>query len=44
MAGIVANAEIDVDGTADEVWAALIDPVQIKQYMFGSQVDTDWRP
>jgi uncharacterized protein YndB with AHSA1/START domain len=25
------------------VWSALTDPEQIKQYMFGSQVVTDWQ-
>ena len=26
----------------DQVWEALTDPDQIKKYMFGSQVETDW--
>ena len=26
------------------MWAALTEPEQIKQYMFGSHVDTDWQP
>jgi uncharacterized protein YndB with AHSA1/START domain len=44
MAGIVATAEIDVDASPKRVWHALTDPDQIKQYMFGSQVETDWKP
>ena len=43
MTGFVATAEIDVDAPPDKVWAALIDPEQIKKYMFGSQVVTDWK-
>ena len=44
MAGIVATAEIDIDAPPERVWAALTDPDQIEQYMFGSRVDTDWQP
>ena len=42
MADYVATAEIDVDAPAPRVWAALTDPGQIKQYMFGSTVESDW--
>jgi uncharacterized protein YndB with AHSA1/START domain len=38
----VASAEIEVDASRDRVWAALTDPDQIKEYMFGSEVLTDW--
>jgi uncharacterized protein YndB with AHSA1/START domain len=41
---IVATAEVEVSAPADRVWAALTEPAQIKQYMFGSQVETDWQP
>ena len=26
------------------VWSALTDPAEIKRYMFGSEVETDWKP
>jgi uncharacterized protein YndB with AHSA1/START domain len=39
----VATAEVEIDAPADKVWSALTDPEQIKQYMFGSQVVTDWK-
>jgi uncharacterized protein YndB with AHSA1/START domain len=39
----VATAEIEIDAPPAKVWTALTDPEQIKEYMFGSQVDTDWR-
>jgi uncharacterized protein YndB with AHSA1/START domain len=44
MAGYVATAETEINATPDQVWAALTDPEQIKKYMFGSQVETDWQP
>ena len=43
MADHVATAETEMDASRAEVWAALTDPEQIKQYMFGSQVETDWK-
>jgi uncharacterized protein YndB with AHSA1/START domain len=39
----VATAEIEVNASPAEVWNALTDPEQIKEYMFGSQVVTDWK-
>ena len=44
MVGHVAIAETEIDASPDQVWSALTDPEQIKQYMFGSQVETDWQP
>jgi uncharacterized protein YndB with AHSA1/START domain len=39
----VATAETEIDAPRDRVWDALTDPEQIKEYMFGSQVVTDWK-
>jgi uncharacterized protein YndB with AHSA1/START domain len=44
MADLIATAEIDLDASPDKVWAALTDPDQIREYMFGSTVETDWTP
>jgi len=44
MADHVASAAIEIDASPGEVWTALTDPEQIKKYMFGSQVETDWQP
>lgn len=44
MTGIVASAEITIAAPVTDVWAALTDPAQIKEYMFGSTVETDWQP
>lgn len=43
MAHYVATADTDINASPSEVWAALTDPDQIKEYMFGSQVVTDWK-
>ena len=43
MADYVATAETEIDAPREKVWAALTDPEQIKEYMFGSQVETDWK-
>jgi uncharacterized protein YndB with AHSA1/START domain len=44
MTGIVATAEVDVAASPQVVWAALTDPEQVKQYMFGTELETDWQP
>jgi len=43
MADHVATAETDIDASPIRVWTALTDPEQIKKYMFGSEVETDWK-
>jgi uncharacterized protein YndB with AHSA1/START domain len=44
MAGLIATATTDITAEPGAVWAALTDPKKIKEYMFGSQVVTDWKP
>jgi uncharacterized protein YndB with AHSA1/START domain len=44
MAGIVATAETDISASPARVWSALTDPAEIEKYMFGSRVETDWKP
>jgi uncharacterized protein YndB with AHSA1/START domain len=39
----IAKAFTTVDAPVARVWEALVDPAAIKQYMFGTNVDTDWR-
>ena len=43
MADHVATAETEISASPAQVWAALTDPELIKEYMFGSQVETDWQ-
>jgi uncharacterized protein YndB with AHSA1/START domain len=43
MTGIhIAIATAKIHAPADDVWKALTDPVLIKEYMFGSEVTSDW--
>ncbi len=40
---LIASASTTVDTTVDKAWDALIDPAAIKQYMFGTNVASDWK-
>jgi uncharacterized protein YndB with AHSA1/START domain len=44
MATRVATARIEIDASPEEVWKALTEPALIGEYMFGTQVETDWKP
>jgi uncharacterized protein YndB with AHSA1/START domain len=44
MAGHIATAETDIRAPRTTVWRALTDPDEIQKYMFGSRVETDWKP
>ncbi len=39
----VAKSEIQIDAPASKVWEALVDPKLIKQYLFGTEVTTNWK-
>ena len=39
---LIAHASTVIDAPADKVWEALIDPVAVKQYMFGANVVSSW--
>lgn len=41
--GIVSEASILIDAPREKVWEAVVTPALIKQYMMGSDVDTDWQ-
>lgn len=38
-----AKTSIVIDAPRSKVWEALIDPVQVKQYLFGTDMKTDWK-
>ena len=39
----IARAEIVIHAPASDVWDALVKPELIKQYLFGTEVTTDWQ-
>lgn len=39
----VAKATIEVDAPRSKVWDALTNPDLIRQYLFGTEVTTDWQ-
>jgi uncharacterized protein YndB with AHSA1/START domain len=40
---LLAKASTTINATAAEVWDALVDPAKIKQYMFGTTVESEWK-
>jgi uncharacterized protein YndB with AHSA1/START domain len=39
---LLAKASTTIEATAAEVWDALVDPAKIHEYMFGTNVASDW--
>jgi uncharacterized protein YndB with AHSA1/START domain len=39
----VATASVTTKASAEAVYAALMDPAKIKQYLFGTEVSSDWK-
>jgi uncharacterized protein YndB with AHSA1/START domain len=40
---LTAKASILIQSTSAKVWKALTEPELIKQYLFGTQVTSDWK-
>lgn len=41
---ITGHVEINIHASLTKVWEALTDPKMIKQYFFGTDAKTDWKP
>jgi len=41
--GLVASARVGIDAPIATVWDALVNPKVIKQYMFGTDVVSEWK-
>src|SRR5687768_6475960 len=41
---LTAKAAVDIQAPASAVWKALVTPELIKQYLFGTETKTDWKP
>ena len=44
MAELLIRKSIDVDAPAEILWKVLTDSEFIRQYMFGCNAETDWKP
>jgi uncharacterized protein YndB with AHSA1/START domain len=40
---LIAKASATINAPSERVWDALVNPEAIKQFMFGTNVDSDWR-
>jgi uncharacterized protein YndB with AHSA1/START domain len=41
-AGYVATSTITIDAPRQRVWAVLTDPESVREFMFGTELETDW--
>ncbi|MGC2208426.1 MAG: SRPBCC domain-containing protein [Candidatus Dormiibacterota bacterium] len=39
----MAEKSITINASADAVWQALTDPEMVRQYMYGTNMETDWQ-
>jgi uncharacterized protein YndB with AHSA1/START domain len=44
MTNHIATASVVIDASPQAVWAALTNPETVKQYYFGTDLETDWQP
>ena len=44
MLGHIAEATVIVAAPPARVWAALTEPDQVRQYLMGTELRTDWKP
>ena len=42
MTGYEANSAITIDAPRERVWAVITDPVSAREFMFGTELVTDW--
>ena len=38
-----AKSTIEINAPVSKVWEALVNPELVRQYLFGTEVDTDWK-
>jgi uncharacterized protein YndB with AHSA1/START domain len=43
MINLIARAQIKIHASQNRVWEALVNPEQIKKYMFDTEVISDWK-
>lgn len=42
--GYISSYTTVLDASVEAVWCALTEPVLVKKYLFGSLLETDWKP
>lgn len=42
--GFISTYKTVLDASVEAVWCALTEPVLVKKYLFGAQLETDWKP
>lgn len=40
---LIAESSITIQASPPKVWQVLTEPAKIKQYLFGTEVETDWQ-
>ncbi|AZS35740.1 hypothetical protein CVS47_00337 [Microbacterium lemovicicum] len=44
MGNHIATVSVVIDARPEQVWDALTDPDKVKQFYFGAELTTNWRP
>jgi len=43
MIGLIARQSVFIKAPPERVWRALTDPEMIRQYLFGTDAESDWK-
>lgn len=41
--GITSDASVEINVSSDKVWQAITDPAMVKEWFFGTTVESDWK-
>jgi uncharacterized protein YndB with AHSA1/START domain len=44
MKELIATSSVVINASSEKVWDALVNPVMVKQYFFGTDIISDWQP
>ena len=43
MLKLISKVSVNINAPVSKVWQALVDPALIKQYLFGTDAESDWK-
>lgn len=43
MLKLISKVSVNINAQVSKVWQALVDPALIKQYLFGTEAESDWK-